>query len=268
MREIYCFALVAALVACGGGGGGVSSSGPLSRRFDDMYVAGVPMDQKAAMLQSQNDWSRARMEAAKADSDLHDADLQLQLAKNEVKGAKLKEDSARAEKKSADASADTNKINEAMRAYRAAEKFRQAGEVRVKYLEAYREYMKQEASAGLENQYWREAQYELAKAKVAKANSIAPKGFSYDDFTRQEQERSHRAASSRDKAGKQKQKALEHRSKWIKLQGEADTMIGVKNQLPDPMAPKPVTGTDMTRGAGGITIGNGNGTGSGSSTPQ
>jgi len=264
MRTLYCLAFVTVVAACGGGGGG--SSGPLSRHFDEMFVSGIPVDRRPEMVQAQADWQRARFEASHADTELHDAEVQLQLAKNEVKGAKLKEDSARVEKKSADASADTNKINDAMRALRAAEKFRKAGEVRVKYLEAYRDFLKAELVATQENQYWREAQFELAKAKVAKANNIAPNGFKFDDYARQEQERAHRASASRDKAGRAKQHALDGRSKWLQLQGEADTMIGVRNQLPDPMAPAPVQGNDLTRGAGGVTIGNG--TGSGSASPQ
>jgi len=218
------------------------------------------------MQQARNAWQNARMENAHAESDLSAAGLQLQLAKNEVKGAKLKEDSARAEKKAADASADQNKINQAMRTMRASEKFRKAGEVRVKYLEAYRNYLRAFVRSTEDNMYWREAQYELAKARLAKAHNIAPKGFTYDDYVRQEQDRGQKSGAARDRAGKEKQKALDGRNQWLKIQGEADTMIGVRNQLPDPMAPKPVQGTDLTRGAGGITIGNG--AGSGSAAPQ
>lgn len=251
--------LLATLAACGGGG--ESSSGPLSRHFDDGFIGGVDMSQKAEMQVAFNEYSAAKFERAKVQSDLNAGELQLDLAKNEVKGAKLKEDSARVEKKSADQSADQNKINEAMRQMRAAEKFRKAGEVRVKYLERYRDYMRAELRAHDDHVYWKEAVFELAKAKIAKANNIAPKGFQYDDYQRQEQERTRKAVSSRDKAGKEKQRALGARNDWLQIQSEADTMIGVKNQLPDPMAPKPVQGTDMTKGAGGITIGNGAGSG-------
>jgi hypothetical protein len=254
MRTLVCLAFISALAACGGGGGG-SSSGPLSRHFDDGFIGGVDMGQKAQMQTAFNDYSAAKFARAKVQSDLADADLQLQLAKNEVKGAKLKEDSARAEKKSADQTADQNKINDAMRALRASEKFRKAGEVRVKYLERYRDYMRAELTAADDQAYWKESVFELEKAKLAKANNIAPKGFTYDDYVRQEQERSHRAGQSRDRSGKEKQRALAARNEWLTVQGEADTMIGTKNQLPDPMAPKPVQGTDMTKGAGGITIG-------------
>jgi hypothetical protein len=257
-------ALICAAVACGGGGGG--SSGPLSRRFDDGFIGGVEMNQKTEMMTASNSWSEAKFERSKVDADLTAAELQLKVAKNEAKGAKLKEDSARAARKSADASADQNKINEAMRQLRAAEKFRKAGELRVKYLEAYKNYLKAELRAADDNAYWYEAQFEVQKAKIAKANNIAPKGFSYDDYTRQESDRRSRAANAKAKAAREKQRAYDARNKWLQMQSEADTMIGVKNQLTDPMAPKPIQGSDMTRGAGGITIGNG--TESGSASPQ
>jgi hypothetical protein len=262
---MLCLALVSAAVACGGGGGG-GSSGPLSRHFDDTFIGGVEMNQKTEMMTASNDWSNAKFERSKVDADLSAAGLQLELAKNEVKGAKLKEDSARAEKKSADSSADQNKMNEAMRALRASEKFRKAGEVRVKYLEAYRNFLRASLRAADDNAYWHEAEFELHKAKVARANNIAPKGFTFDEYVRQEADRRTRAANAKDKAIKERQRAFEARNKWLQLQAEADTMIGVKNQLPDPMAPKPVQGNDLTRGAGGIQIGNG--TGSGSASPQ
>jgi hypothetical protein len=266
MRTLLCLGLAAALAACGGGGG-ESSSGPLARHFDDGFIGGVDMSQKAEMQIAFNEYSAAKFERAKVQADLSNGELQLQLAKNEVKGAKLKEDSARSTKKSAEQTADQNKVNEAMRQLRAAEKFRKAAEVRVKYLERYRDYMRAEMRASDDHVYWKEAVFELAKAKIAKANNIAPKGFAYDDYVRQEQQRTKNAASSRDKAGKEKQRALGARNDWLQIQGEADTMIGTKNQLPDPMAPKPVQGNDMTKGAGGITIGN-EGAGSGTISPQ
>ena len=268
MRTLLCLGFLAGLVACGGGGG-MSSGGPLSRHFDDGFIGGVDMNQKAEMQLAFNDYSAAKFERAKVQSDLNAADLQLQLAKNEVKGAKLKEDSARSTKKNAEQSADQNRVNDAMRQLRAAEKFRKAAEVRVKYLERYRDYMRIELVAHDDTVFWKESRYELAKAKLAKANNIAPKGFMYDDYARQEQDRAHRASQSKDKAAREKQRALDARTQWLQIQGEADTMIGVKNQLPDPMAPTPVTGTDMTKGAGGITIGNGAGSGSsGTPAPQ
>jgi hypothetical protein len=237
MRTLTLLALAVALTTtsagCGGGGGG--SSGPLSRRFDDMYVASVAMDQKAEMLAAQNDWSRARMEADQSDSDLREAGTFIQVAKNDEKGAKLKEDSAKAEKKQAETSGDTNKINEAMRSQRAAEKARQAAQARVKYLEAYREFLQAQLKARQEHALWREAQYELAKAKVARNNNISPKGFVYEDYVKQEQNKSSKASSARGKVDSARGKATDRRNAWTRVQDEADTMNGSKNTHPDPL---------------------------------
>src|SRR5438874_1439433 len=122
-----------ALVACGGSSD--SPPGPLSRHFDDMYIAAIPLDQKQSVVQTQNDWSISKMEQAKADADLNETTTQLTIARNEQKQTHLQVDSAVSQKKAAEASADLNRINNAQKDMHNAEDTQKAAQARVKYLE-------------------------------------------------------------------------------------------------------------------------------------
>src|SRR3954469_21367895 len=104
MRGNFLACLVL-LVACGGAED--TPPGPLGRHFDDMYIAAIPLDQKKAVLDTQQGWSVGKMEQAKAESDFNESATQLEVARNELRSAKLTVDSAISQKKSADQSADT-----------------------------------------------------------------------------------------------------------------------------------------------------------------
>src|SRR5215468_7345978 len=141
----HCKILVIAVLgaAASGACGGASDSppGPLARHFDDMYIAAIPPAQKPAVVQTQQDWSVARMENAKAEADLNESATQLSIAQNDQKRAKLTVDSAVAAKKAADASADTNRINQAAKDLHTAEDVARAADERVAYIVAYRGYL-------------------------------------------------------------------------------------------------------------------------------
>lgn len=240
---IAVLAIVADLSACGGSSD--SPPGPLAKHFDDMYIAAIPLDQKQSVVQSQNDWSVAKMENAKAEADFNESTTQLTVVRNDQKAAKLGVDSAVSNKKSAEASADTNRINQATKDLHTAEDLSKASDERVKYFEAYREYLKTVLRHAQENMYWREAQYELAKAQLGQKNSIAPKGVTFDSFPQQEQERSKRTTAAKERVDSQKQHVLSARENWLKAQETADRENGHPTNLPDPMSPK----------AGGTTTG-------------
>jgi hypothetical protein len=171
---------VVLLAACGGSSD--TPPGPLAKHFDDMYIAAVPLDQKQSVVTTQNDWSLAKMQNAKAEADYNESTVQLSIVRNDQKAAKLGVDSALSNKKSAEASADTNRMNQATRDLHNAEDLAKAADARVKYYEAYREYLKVVLRHAQENMYWREAQYENAKAQLGQKSSIAPKGISFDSF--------------------------------------------------------------------------------------
>ena len=68
-------------VAAGCGGPSDEPPGPLGKHLDDMYIAQIPLDQKQSVVQTQNDWSLAKMENAKADADLNEANAQLSVVR-------------------------------------------------------------------------------------------------------------------------------------------------------------------------------------------
>jgi hypothetical protein len=225
--------LVTVVAACGGSSD--SAPGPLSRHFDDMFIAQIPIEQKQAVVQSQNDYSVAKMERAKADADLSEANALVEIAKNERKSANNSVDSALTTKKQADASADQNRMNDAARVLRGAELAQKAADKRVKYLETYRDWLKKVQRSSEENMYWREAQFEKAKADVAQRNNIAPKGFAFSDYPKQEEERQQRASKAKERADSEREKASSARQQWLRDQAAADEANGRSSDLPDPM---------------------------------
>jgi hypothetical protein len=231
------FAIGVAIMVAAGCGGGDSAPKPLQRHFDEIHIAKFTLEQKANIVKTRNDWEVSRMENANAEAQLGEINNQISIVKNEQKAAKLAVDSAVSNKKSAEASADTNRINAATKELHNAELALRAAEARTKYFEAYRDYVKLLARHTAENMYWREAQFELAKAQLAQQNNIAPKGVQYDWYPKQEQERSKRAESARQKADSKKQNATSARENWLKQQQSADQASGRPTSLPDPMAP-------------------------------
>ncbi|KAB2899570.1 MAG: hypothetical protein F9K40_10140 [Kofleriaceae bacterium] len=250
---------LALAAACGGSSDGPPP--PLGRHFQESFIAGLPVDQQSEVIKTQSDYNVAQREQAKAEADQREQKLQLDVAKNEARAAKLDLDSATQREKMAQQSADMNRINEATREKRGAELARNAADERVKYYQAYGAWLHRLLRYTQENTYWRESQYELAKARLAQKNNIAPAGFNYDNFVQQEQQRAKRVQAAKAKADGAKGAALDARQRWLVLQGEADKTLGKKSEFPDPMSPRPVEGTDPTAGSGGSTIG---GTSSGS----
>jgi t-SNARE complex subunit (syntaxin) len=239
--KIFAIAVLAVGVlvlwgACGGSSD--SPPGPLAKRFDDMYIAAIPLDQKQSVVTTQNDWSVAKMQNAKAEADLNESNTLMSIVRNDQKAAKLGVESALASKKSAEASADTNRMNQATRDLHNAEGLARAADARVKYYEAYREYLKVELRYAQENMYWREAQYELAKARLGQKSNIAPKGVSYDSFPSQEEDRAKRAGSAKQRVENERRRAQSAREAWLKAQETADRENGRSTNLPDPLGSK------------------------------
>ncbi len=207
-----------------------------------MHIARIPLDQKGAVVETQNQWAVAKMENANAEANAQEADAQLHQARNDHKAARLAVDSAISAKKSAETSADMNRINNAQKDLKAAEDSAKAAELRVKYFDAYRNFLKRYMRYTQENMYWYEAKYENAKASLAKQNNIQPKGIVYDKFPQQLDQRGQRTQKAKERAESEKQKALSARTSWLSAQQAADRLTGRTGSMFDPMAP-PATPT-------------------------
>lgn len=236
MRGLVFVTLLVTASVCGGCGGS-SDSGPakLSLHLKDDFVAQIAMDQREEMLKAQSDWNAAKMQSGKSESDYKRIGEQLAVVKNDRERARLQLASAESNKKSADASADSNRINDATRELHTAELAKKAADARLKYFEAYRTYLKLEWRWAEENAYWHEARYELAKAKTAQKNNIAPKGVDYNAFPKQEQDRNKRAAAAKSKADSERTRAQSARESWTRAQQTADQASGTPSSFPDPM---------------------------------
>lgn len=255
--------VVVSLFATAGCGG--SSDGPprpLSRHFDDVFLAQLSLDQRTEELAAKQEYDKAVMAMQKAAADYNESRVQLDVAKNERDAARLDERSAETRNKAAQSSADMNRMKEGEKEIKAARAAREAGEKRYDYINAYRNWLKTLMRYTEHNAYWRESQYELAQAKLAQSNNIQPKGFRIEDYTKQESDRNRKTSDAKTKAEREKGTATSARTKWVAIQREADKLLGKTSEFPDPMNPDQVKGVDTSAGSGGYTIGNQGGQGS------
>jgi hypothetical protein len=253
--------LGAPVAACGGPSD--PAPGPLGRHFEDTFLAQVPLDQRKDEIAAKQAYDIAVLEKAKAEADFNESRVQLDVAKNERDAARLDEKSAQSRAKAAQQSADMTRVSESEKETKGATAAREAADKRYDYIVAYRAWLQRLGRYTAHVAYWREAQYELAQAKLAAANNIAPKGFKLEHYQQQEQERARKASDYKSKVEGEKSKAMSARSKWLAIQGEADKLLGRKSEFPDPLAPDQVKGTNADMGAGGYTLGSG-----GSETPS
>jgi hypothetical protein len=260
LRLVAVLVVSLAASACGGASDGPPR--PLGRHFDDVFLAQLPIDQRSEELAAKQAYDRAVMEKQKAEADYNESRVQLDVARNERDAARLDERSAKSRNDAAQTSADMNRMKEGEKEMKAARAAREAAEKRYDYLNAYRNWLKRLMRFTEHNAYWRESQYELAQAKLAKANNIQPKGFNFEDYSKQEQERARKTEDAKGKAEREKSSATEARTKWVAIQREADKLLGKASEFPDPMDPKDVKGVDSSAGAGGYTLGNEGGQGS------
>jgi hypothetical protein len=228
--------LIGALVVAGCGGGDEDSPpGPLASHFEMKFIVQFEDAQQAPMA-AQTEWNKAQAAEGGAKAKYDEMSTLLTAAKNDRAKAKLEVDTALSNKKSAEASGDTNKMNSAQKDLRTAELSVKAADARIKYYEAYRNWLKVHWRYTQEDMYWREAQFELAKSKVGQAHNVAPKGVNYQSFPSQEQSRGKRAASAKQKSEGGKGKATSAREEWVKAQQTADQASGKPSAYPDPLA--------------------------------
>ncbi|MCX5743275.1 MAG: hypothetical protein NT062_12345 [Proteobacteria bacterium] len=229
--------LTAALMLGAGCGATDTPPGPLGRHFDDMYIAQIPLAQKQAVVDSQQAWSIAKMENAKAEADVNDSTTQLTVSQNGLRTLHIGVETAITQKQSAQKSADTNKINTATKDLNVAENLEKAGRAHVQYLQAYRDYLRVYWRFTQENMYWQEARFEVAKSSLAQRSNIAPQNIKYEWFPGQEQERGKRTASAKTRADASRANVSKSRDNWLAMQKAADTANGHPSNLADPMAP-------------------------------
>jgi colicin import membrane protein len=217
-----CLGLCAALVALPGCGGGQKGPKPLKYRLAETDVALVPMSKKEEMLSSQNEFHKARAQHLKAEAELDQARTDLRVARNEQKQAALSEESAKTRRAAAESGNDMNALNEAASGLRAAELARRAADLKIDYYRAYIVFLERFRAFTEENMYAQEARYEEAKARLAVQENIRPRGFEFNRFKEQREERSRAAQRARAVAEQEKKKADDARRRWIATRQEAE----------------------------------------------
>jgi hypothetical protein len=229
-----CLGLLTLAAACGGAQD--KPPGPLSRHFEDTFLAQIALDQRTEELKAKSEYDVAVLEEQKAEADLASAQQKLDLAKNERDKARIDLKSAQSSQKAANNSADLNRMKDADKDEKTAESASSAADARFDYLKAYKDWLKTLVRYTQHNTYAKEANYELAQAKLAKANNIQPRGFNFDDYQKQANERAQKAQDYKAKAEDDKQDVVGARSKWLAMQKAADQLTGHKSDFEDPMA--------------------------------
>src|SRR5205085_460790 len=135
-------AVLAAVLAGCGGAEEESPPKPLSYHLDDMHIAGVPLNEKQAVIQAKQDYDVAQYEHSKAESDYNDVGTKIEIATNEAKQAELAEKSARTEKSAADKGADMTRQNNANRDLHNAQLGHEAASAKLDFLRAKRSWLK------------------------------------------------------------------------------------------------------------------------------
>jgi hypothetical protein len=250
MRGILASGLALLVIGVTAACGGESDNPPtpLTRHFDEMYIAAIPVDQQRASFDAQHDWQVSRAENAKAEADLDNAQTQLGIARNDTKQAHLQVDSAIQAKKTAEKSGDMNKINDAQKNQHAAEDQEKASQARVSFYQAYVTYLQRFARYTAANMYWHEAKFEATKAQIAKTNNIAPRGVQYEWFPSQLDDRQKQAQVQQHRAEERKQGASKAHDAWLKQQHEADIETGKQTAAWDPLAPAIGSTSDQQQG--------------------
>ena len=221
------FVLSVLALPSGCGGGGDPGPGPLKYTLDEQYLASVPLEEKQAMLEAQNEYHRAKQGKMKAEADYSDAGTQLDVARNDVKRAKIDRDSARSRRKAADESGDYTRINQAKRDERVTDLAVRAATAKVEALETRRGWLKKLVRYHEENTYAAEARYELAKANLARGKNISPKDFAHQPFVEQQQDRSRRAQRAKLLADRERDSFQAKKKDWEAKRREADQASGV-----------------------------------------
>jgi hypothetical protein len=213
MMRLAWIALAALVTACGGTSGATGPR-PLRYHFKEQYLARAPAesrnDMKAALLA----YDRARQESRKAASDHARSKRELDAARAEASRAHGQKESADSRREAAE-NAENNfqQLNLATRDQRVAEVTARAADQKVKMLEARQSFLEKWAAYTRENVFAAESRYELEKAKVARANNIAPPDFAYQVYVDQYQQR-------RKKADQLKGAAEGERAGWLAEQKE------------------------------------------------
>jgi len=223
MKPVYRLAFAAtAVLFLGCGGSADSRPKPLRSKIDDMYLSSIPTSEKNDVLETQNQFSKAKMDYANADHELQEAKTKIKIAKNELKQAQLERESAKATKQDADRSADMNRVKSADRELRIATTKVDASKAKIDAWKTRSSALKKKKLWAEEAMYAAEAKFELSKARLAQQRSISPKGFKFGDFEEQANTRSRRAQQAKAKADKAMAKA---KQKWDRYKSaEADVV--------------------------------------------
>lgn len=206
---------------------------------DEVSLAQIPMDEKKAIFDAQNEVSVAKAEKAKADADADATKQEIALAEAERDQAKLEVEKAKLEGDIAEKAKDVVRQQQAAEKRRIAELGKRAAEAKVDSLEAKRTWQKavgDQADARISATV---SKVELEKAKLAQAKNIKPtKDFDPSKFAEDYDRRAIDADKARSAADRKKEAFERAATDWKNLKAQFDQAAAPPP--PPPAAPAPV----------------------------
>lgn len=214
MRGLAWIALAALVTACGGTSG-TTRPRPLQYHFKEKHLLEAPAESKNDMKAALLAYSRAKQDSKKAESDHASSKRELDAARAEASRAHGKKESADSQREAAENTENNfQQLNRATRDQRVAEVTARAADQKVKMVEAQRSFLEKWVAYTRENVFAAEARYELEKAKVARANNIAPPDFAYQAYVDQYEQRRKKADQLRGAADGQKDSWLAEQKEY------------------------------------------------------
>jgi hypothetical protein len=176
-------------------------------KVDEVVLAQVPINEKQAVFDAQNEVTVAKSEKAKADADADVTGKEIRVAEAERDQAKLEVDKWKIERDMALKARDDNRSRAAVDRERVAELGKRAADAKVDTLGARRSWqraMADQADAHIDSAVSR---VELEKAKIAVAKGITPsKDFDAGRFAKDYESRVRRLDEARVNADKKREK--------------------------------------------------------------
>jgi len=208
LAAFYSMFLLATTAACG------ASQAEIGTRVDVASLAPVaPGDRDAVADAYASHWDAER-ELEHWQFELADVQYALDEARAQKSRSEIDRKLASLRVKRNKAAFLGKAIEEAQAAVNGSKRDVRASDLKIRWLSKRRDYLEQEVAAAQARVQATDAAFELAKAKLAQAKGIAPKGFKMDAFVQQAQRRAATHRSKRQVADRSKAAAIQRHRDW------------------------------------------------------
>jgi hypothetical protein len=215
------------LVAAGLALAGCTSG--LQYTVDDQTIAGVSLQERAGVLDAQNEVNQAKLEQQKRQSELKQTTALASQSDSECANAEKASSDAVVAQKKAEQGGDMEAINTANRNKEVTEAGAAAADAKRDYLQKKQRALEAAVRADDKHVLAAQARYELEKAKVVQAKQAGGQGFELARFEAQYQEFQNDYQSAKNDADLKMTDANEAERAWKEADKKWQEMRGGKS---------------------------------------